>query len=86
VDVVNGASAGESVGADLVQALAGAVLVRDRLAESGDSEGTHWALLIVDALNRVIDALGLERPFGTAALVHRSGTMPVPGFTDTSTT
>ena len=83
---MNGASSAESVGADLVQALAGAVLVRDRLAESGDTEGTHWALLTITALNRVIDALGVERPTGTAALVHRSGMMPVLGFTDTSTT
>jgi hypothetical protein len=68
-------------GFDLVSALAGAVLLRDRLAEAGDGEGTYLALVTVDALNRVAGELGLV-PSGRATLVERSGGPPVPQFVD----
>lgn len=70
----------ESVRDHLLQALAGAVLLRDRLAETGDSEGTHVGLLTVGALNHVLDALAMDHPQGTARMLPRPGRPPVPGF------
>ena len=65
---------------DLVQALAGAVLLRDRLAEASDQEGTHLALLTVDALNRVCAIRGISTS-GRAKLITRPGQLPTLGFT-----
>ena len=70
----------ESVRDHLLQALAGAVLLRDRLADAGDSEGTRVGLLTVVALNHVLDALALDHPQGTARMLPRPGRPPVPGF------
>jgi hypothetical protein len=67
---------------DVLQALAGAALLRDRLAESGDGEGTVIALKTVDALSRLLDALSIEWPTGLAAMVQR-GKPPAPGFVST---
>jgi hypothetical protein len=65
---------------DLLQALAGAVLLRDRLAMAGDSEGSILALHTVAALNRMLTALGLDPPRENAVMVTRDGKPPVPGF------
>ncbi len=65
---------------DLLQALAGAVLLRDRLADAGDSEGTAVALLTVDALNRLLDALAVDHPSGLAGMIPHRGRPPMPGF------
>ena len=70
----------ESVRDHLLQALAGAVLLRDRLAEAGDNEGTQVGLLTVDALNHVFDALALDHPQGTARMLPRPGRPPLLGF------
>ena len=70
----------ELVEDDLLQALAGAVLLRDRLAEAGDSEGTLLALSIVDALNRLLAALNVDPPSGLAGMVARDDRPPAPGF------
>ena len=74
------ATGDEIVEDDLLQALAGAVLLRDRLAELGDHEGTTLALLTVEALNRLLDALSVDHPSGLAGMVPREGRPPVPGF------
>jgi hypothetical protein len=66
---------------DVLQALAGAVLLRDRLAEAGDRDGTYLALTTVDALNRVCRAAGVE-PSGRAAVISGEDRPPVPGFMD----
>jgi hypothetical protein len=65
---------------DLLQALAGAALLRDRLAEAGDIDGTRLALQTGTALNRVFAALSMDLPSGTAQLVVRDGRPPAPGF------
>jgi hypothetical protein len=70
----------EIVEENLLQALAGAVLLRDRLADAGDHEGTTIALLTVEALNRLLDTLAVDHPTGPAAMVVLEGTPPVPGF------
>ncbi len=64
---------------DVVQALAGAVLLRDRLAEAADQEGTHVALLIVDALNRICAERGISTG-GQAKLITQPGKLPTLGF------
>jgi hypothetical protein len=76
----NHATGDDMVENDLLQALAGAVLLRDRLADAGDSEGTALALLTVDALNRLLDALAVDHPSGLAGMIPRQGRPPVPGF------
>jgi len=63
-----------------MEALAGVVLLRDRLAEAGDGEGTTLALQTVAALNRLLDALGAERPVGLAQMIKREGRPPTAGF------
>jgi hypothetical protein len=78
--VADRATGNQNVEDDLAQALAGAVLLRDRLAAAGDSEGTTLALLTVEALNRLLDALSVDHPSGLAGLVAREGRPPVPGF------
>jgi hypothetical protein len=71
----------EHVQDHLLQALAGAVMLRDRLAEAGDGEGTHLALLTVQALNEVFGALSMEQPSGMARLLPRASRQPLaPGF------
>ena len=66
---------------DLIQALAGAVLVRDRLAEAADHEGTSIAVLTVDALNRLCRERGINVG-GQAKLIFRPGQLPTLGFVD----
>jgi hypothetical protein len=70
----------QAVDADLLQALAGAVLLRDRFAESGDHEGTTIALLTVEARNRLLDALAVDAPIGLATMVASESGPPVPRF------
>ena len=65
---------------DLLEALAGAVLMRDGLAETGDSEGLIVALQTVAALNRLVDALGADHPVGSAAMVKRDGERATTGW------
>ena len=64
----NDATGDDIVENDLLQALAGAVLLRDRLADAGDSEGTALALLTVDARNAV-DVLAVDHPSGLAGCI-----------------
>jgi hypothetical protein len=70
----------EKIRDDVLQALAGAVLLRDRLAELGDRETTVIALMTVDALNRLLAPLSIEPPTGLAAMVPRRDNPPAPGF------
>jgi hypothetical protein len=70
----------QAVEADLLRALAGAVLLRDRFAESGDHEGTTIALLTVEALNRLLDALTVDAPSGLATMVASESGPPEPRF------
>lgn len=64
----------------VLQALAGAVLLRDRLAEADDHEGTQLALLTVAALNNVLDDLSLPHPTGLAQMLMQDDAPPMPGF------
>ena len=63
------------------RALAGAVLLRDHCAGSGDAGGGVLALHTVDALNDLALRLGLPSPAGTAAMVVEDD-RAVPGFVD----
>jgi hypothetical protein len=55
-------------------------MLRDRLAEAGDDEGTRLALMTVSALNGAFDDLSIEHPTGMAKLLPQESRPPAPGF------